>query len=115
MRFQSHKLNRRFLVEGFARTSPVASCRGKKHQSGSVLVVTLFLAGILGLTLGYYLWLIRAQNILVARAEAWNSALALAEAGVEEGLAQVNVSFGTNYGNSARVNWGSSGPGVYGP
>jgi hypothetical protein len=78
-------------------------------------VVTLFLAGILGLTLGYYLWLIRAQNLLVARAEAWNSALALAEAGVEEGLAQVNVSFGTNYGNSARVNWGSSGPGVFGP
>ena len=78
-------------------------------------MVTLFLAGILGLTLGYYLWLVRAQNLLVARAEAWNSALALAEAGVEEGLAQINVSFGTNYASSARANWGSSGPGIYGP
>src|SRR5215472_1562030 len=106
MRFQSHKLNRRF-------SGPWKSGRSLQHQSGSVLVVTLFLAGILGLTLGYYLWLVRAQNLLVARAEAWNSALALAEAGVEEGLAQINVSFGTNYGNSARVNWGSSGPGVF--
>ncbi len=87
----------------------------KYRESGSILMVTVFLAGILGLTLGYYLWLVRAQNVLVAESQAWNSALALAEAGVEEGLAQINVSFGTNYINSAQANWGSSGAGVYGP
>jgi hypothetical protein len=93
----------------------VSSKASSGSQSGSILLVTVFLAGILGLGLGYYLWLVRAQNLLVARSQAWNSALSLAEAGVEEGLAQANVSFGTNYLSSAQANWGSSSPGVYGP
>jgi hypothetical protein len=114
MTFRPYKLDR-FSVEGSAQISPVAGNRSRKHQSGSILLVTVFLAGILGLTLGYYLWLVRAQNVLVAESQAWNSALVLAEAGVEEGLAQINVSFGTNYVSSARANWGLSGPGVYGP
>src|SRR6266478_4073541 len=91
------------------------------QQSGGVLIVTLLLASILGITLGSYLYWVRTQNLLVAESQSWNSALALAEAGIEEGLSQINVNFGQgdptavgNYTNSAANNFGFSG-GVYGP
>ena len=95
----------------------------RRHRgSASVLVITLLLASILGITLGSYLYWVRTQNLLVAESQAWNSALALAEAGIEEGMAQINVAAGTdsaaNYVPSVLTNFGSLGaqsPGVYGP
>ncbi len=60
------------------------------RASGSVLLVTLGLCIILGVALGSYLSLIKTQHFSVARARAWNSALVVAEAGVEEALAQLN-------------------------
>src|SRR5215471_14276429 len=89
--------------------------RSRELLGGSVLLPTVFLSGILGLTLCYYLWWVRSENLMVAESQAWNSALALAEAGIEEGLAQANVSFGTNYLSSVRANWGPAMGGVYGP
>lgn len=87
-----------------------------RKESGSVLVTTLVLGAILGLTLSGYLYWVRTQNLLVAESQAWNAALAHAEAGVEEAMAQVNVAFGTNYHSSATANWGGSvSSGVYGP
>jgi hypothetical protein len=86
-----------------------------RRQSGSVLLLMLVLSGVLVLTLGGYFWWVRGQNLLVARSQSWNAALALAEAGVEEGLAQANVDFGTNYLASIRANWGAPSAGVYGP
>lgn len=59
--------------------------------TGSVLVITLFIALLLGMVLTSYLLLIRAQNVSVARSQAWHAALTAAEAGVEEALAQLNV------------------------
>jgi hypothetical protein len=38
----------------------------------------------------------------------------VAEAGIEDGMAQLNVAFGTNYSPSALTNWTLSG-GIYGP
>jgi len=86
------------------------------RQQASVLVTALILAVILGVTLGGYLSWVRTQNVLVAESQAWNAALAHAEAGIEEGMAQINVNFGTNYSSSAATNW-SGGPmaGRYGP
>src|SRR5439155_6401324 len=85
---------------------------------GSILVVTLLLAAILVLTLGGYLWWVRTQNLLVAESQAWNSALALAEAGIEEGMAQINVFVGTdnvlNYMSSVSTNFRQNGT-TYGP
>src|SRR5207249_7657805 len=85
---------------------------------GSILVVTLLLAAILVLTLGGYLWWVRTQNLLVAESQAWNSALALAEAGIEEGMAQINVFVGTdnvlNYMSSVSTNFPQNGT-TYGP
>jgi hypothetical protein len=58
--------------------------------SGSVLLVTLGLCVILGLALGSYLSLIKTQHFSVSRARSWNAALVVAEAGVEEAMAQLN-------------------------
>ncbi len=85
---------------------------------GSILVVTLLLGAILMLTLGGYLSWVRTQNVLVAESQAWNSALALAEAGIEEGMAQINVLEGTdyvmNYMSSVSTNFPQNGT-KYGP
>ncbi len=86
-----------------------------RRKSGSVLMVMLVLAGVLVMTLGGYFWWVRSQNLLVAQSQSWNAALALAEAGIEEGLAQANVDFGTNYLASIQANWGAPSSGVYGP
>src|SRR5207245_2439786 len=63
------------------------------------------------------------QNMLVAQAQAWNGALAIAEAGIEEAMAQINVGAGnvssitaaTNYFASIQTNWGGLSAGAYGP
>src|SRR5438046_3040051 len=98
-----------------------------RESAASILVVTLLFASILGITLGSYLYWVRTQNLLVAESQSWNGALALAEAGIEEGMAQINVNVGTadptvvtNYATSAKKgsNFGPLGqdsPGVYGP
>lgn len=84
-------------------------------KEGSVLLLMLVLAGVLVVTLGGYFWWVRSQNLLVARSQCWNAALGVAEAGIEEGLAQANVDFGTNYIPSIEANWGPLSGGVYGP
>src|SRR5438034_10717749 len=93
-----------------------------RESAASILVITLLLASILGLTLGSYLYWVRTQNLLVAESQTWNSALALAEAGIEEGLAQINVYVGAsdptivgNYAPSAQNNFGPLSGGSYGP
>src|SRR5439155_2677153 len=93
-----------------------------RRKYGSILIVTLLLAIILGTTLGSYLYWVRTQNVLIAQSQAWNSALAIAEAGIEEGMAQLNVNSGTdyvtNYVPSVLTNFGSLGAqlaGAYGP
>ena len=87
-----------------------------RSQEGTTLITSLAVGLVLGITLAGYLSWARTQHVLVAESQAWNIALAHAEAGIEEGLAQINVTFGTNYLDSARTNWGwSSGRGFYGP
>jgi hypothetical protein len=57
---------------------------------GSVLLVTLATCFILGLLMGSYLLMIKNQQFSVARGQAWNRAVIVAEAGVEEAMAQLN-------------------------
>src|SRR5437762_10115198 len=61
-----------------------------RKEEGSVLMVALILAGILGVALASYLLLVRGHYTSVNRSQSWNAALALAEAGAEEALAQLN-------------------------
>lgn len=57
---------------------------------GNVLIVALAVAFILGITLSSFLILTQRQNFTVARSQTWNTAVAVAEAGVEDALAFVN-------------------------
>jgi len=66
---------------------------------------------IFGVSLAGYLTLVSGQQQSVSRSQKWNSALDLAEAGIEEGLAQANAS-----PNDFSVNsWGVSNGTNYGP
>jgi hypothetical protein len=91
-------------------------CR-QKSLLGGVLLVTLFIGAAIGIALGSYLLLVRAQNVSVVRSQAWNSALAMAEAGAEEALAQLNPgALDKNISVDFTANgWGSPSGGIYGP
>ena len=86
----------------------------QNHVQGNILVVAMVVTLLVGFAMASYLSLVQSQHLSVARSQAWNAALALAESGIEDGLAQVNVNFGTNYFSSAQTNWGGT-DGVYGP
>lgn len=61
-----------------------------KGSAGSVLVVSLCTALVLGILLAGYLVYTQTQNISVAKSQSWNAAIAVAEAGVEEALSHLN-------------------------
>lgn len=83
-----------------------------RSESGSVLVVALVMAMILGISLASYLLLMNHQNKMVVRGQAWNHSLTLAEAGVEDALAHLNRSFGTNNQRGGVNGWSG---GIWGP
>src|SRR5690349_13701158 len=62
----------------------------KTKQLGSSLLTSLVICSILSIFVMYYLSLIEQQNLLSARSQTWNMAIAVSEAGVEEGLQQLN-------------------------
>lgn len=68
-------------------------------------MVALVTAVILGISLVSYLLLMEHQNRMVVRGQAWNQALTLAEAGVEDALAHLNRKFGTNNTRGGENGW----------
>lgn len=62
-----------------------------KNNSGSVLVAVMFFVLAIAAYMVYYLLLVQNSNQSVARAQRWNAALPIAEAGIEEGLANLNL------------------------
>ncbi len=62
----------------------------RNSRCGNILVVTLFVAGIIGIVLVSALTLIKSQNQSVARSQAWNHCIPVIEAGIEEALAHLN-------------------------
>jgi Tfp pilus assembly protein PilX len=92
-------------------------------ERASALVVTMTLAVILLLVMASYLSLLTSQKTVVTRSQTWNAAMTMAEAGVEEAMAQLNqpasITFtGTNNAsamtNFSNNSWGGLGP-TYGP
>src|ERR1041384_993414 len=65
----------------------------KAKELGSALMVSLVITSIMSMVVMYYLSLIEQQNILNARSQTWNMAIATSEAGVEEGLQQLNSAY----------------------
>src|SRR5437660_2806814 len=83
----------------------------RKGLHAGVLLVTLLLSVIVGILIGSYLSLLQNQHLSVARGQAWNAALVVAEAGIEEAMAHLNSGVSTN--NLAVNSWLSLGGGVY--
>jgi hypothetical protein len=81
-----------------------------------VLIVTLFIGTLFGMILYYYMNLASQQRTLVARSQAWNAALSMAEAGAEEVLAHLDPGVGPQIViDRAADGWGSPVGGLYGP
>src|ERR1041385_675666 len=64
--------------------------RSSSRNDGSVLIVTMLICGIMTFLMASYLSMVKTQNFSVARAQAWNQALVVAEAGVEEAMSHLN-------------------------
>jgi hypothetical protein len=60
-----------------------------RRTGGSVLLAAMLTVTVVGLALGSYLWLVAHQNLSTMRSLAWNSAIPVVEAGVEEALTQL--------------------------
>lgn len=65
----------------------------KAKQAASALLITLVICSILSIFVMYYLSLIDQQSYLNTRSQTWNMAISLSEAGVEDGLQQLNNAF----------------------
>jgi hypothetical protein len=85
-------------------------------MQGSVLCVTLLSGTVLAILLGSYLSMVGTHSLTVERSQSWNTALVVAEGGVEEAMAHLNSgvtthTLGTNSwvdaggGNYAKTNW----------
>jgi hypothetical protein len=77
-------------------------------QQGNTLLVTVVVTAVIGLMLLAYLSLVQFQNTSNVRSQAWNSAIPVVEAGLEEALAHLNTRAVTN-GTLACDGWVESG------
>lgn len=64
--------------------------RRSSRETGSMLMITVVISGIIGLTLASYLSMVQANHLNVMRSQTWNTAIPACEAGVEEALAHLN-------------------------
>jgi hypothetical protein len=68
----------------------------KNGVSGNTLTATLFSTVIIGFVLASYMTLVSSLNYKNMRSQAWNSAISVIEAGIEEALTHLNVNGITN-------------------
>lgn len=80
----------------------------RQSQHGSTLLVTVVVTAVIGLMLLAYLSLVQFQNTSNVRSQAWNAAIPVVEAGIEEALAHLNARAVTN-GSLACDGWVQSG------
>ena len=71
--------------------------RTKSQSEGSVLLVSLLTASVIGVALGSYLTLTSNQHQSVFRSGIWNEGIPVAEAGVEEALSHIYYHGMTNF------------------
>ena len=78
------------------------------RPNGNVLLIGLLSAAVIGLVIAQYMNMVSQQNYSTMRSLAWNSAMAAAEAGVEDAMTHLTDDSGPtdNY-------WISQGGGVY--
>lgn len=71
------------------------------QNRGSAFIVVIVLTALIGVTLASYLGLVSNQNVSIVRSMAWNQAVAVSEAGIEEAMAHLNK----NRTNRGRDGW----------
>ncbi len=76
---------------------------------GSTLMIIVVITGLVGFVLAAYLSLLCSQNSATMRSQAWNAAIPVIEAGVEDALTHINTHGATNLYCD---NWSQSG-GLY--
>ena len=64
-----------------------------KRQQGNTWLTTIMITGLIGFILAVYLTLVQSQNTATFRSQAWNMAMPVVEAGIEDGLAHINANF----------------------
>ena len=93
----------------------------KRDDAGAVVITTaLCIFAVSTLLVVGYLWLVMGQGRLVAESQNWNQAMTVAEAGVEEAMAQLNWGTVPSRGDLSANGWGAAtasvgGMDVYGP
>jgi hypothetical protein len=70
-----------------------------RAQCGNVLIMTLVFFGIVALTTAGYLSLAKSRTLIRARSTAWNSAIPVLEAGIEEGFTHLKDDSGAPTAN----------------
>src|SRR5512145_2790417 len=84
----------------------------QSSAQGGVMAVTLLTALIIGFALASYLSLVSSQNVSTMRSLAWNSAVPVLEAGIEEALTHLKYRGITNlYSDNWRPGPTPQGPG----
>lgn len=77
--------------------------------SANALLVTVIFMMVLALSVGGYMTYVMQQARLGARSQAWNTAMAVSEAGIEEGLEHLN----SDTNNLANNGWTQYAPNLY--
>lgn len=62
-------------------------------QQGNTLMTTIMITGLIGFILAVYLTLVQSQNRATFRSQAWNMAMPVVEAGIEDALAHINANY----------------------
>jgi hypothetical protein len=86
--------------------------RRSSGNQASVLMISLLLCMIMGISLASYLTLTRNQLLSVRRSQSWNASLSISEAGIEEGLCHINSPSALN-GVFASNGWTQQPDGSY--
>lgn len=77
----------------------------KKNTRGSALVIVMVLGTLMLLSVSGYLTIVNHQAFLSARSQAWNTSIAVVEAGIEEAMEHLNA----NPASLATQGWGYDG------
>lgn len=64
-----------------------------KRERGNTLLVTIVITALIGFILATYLTLVQSQNTATARSQAWNLAMPIVEAGIEDAMAHINENY----------------------
>lgn len=74
------------------KTTPIPHLR----EQGNVLLLTIVVMSLISFLLVTYLTLVKSQNTAIMRSQAWNAAMPIVEAGLEDALAHINLHGSTN-------------------